>query len=51
MLRLRKGDRLLLVERLDGVDAGWCVGKRPETGEQGIFPEGEWIECFVVVCV
>jgi len=39
-LSLRRGDRIELVERDDDFGDGWFLGRNPESGESGLFPEG-----------
>jgi hypothetical protein len=40
-LSLRRGDRIELVERDDDFGDGWFLGKNTETGDNGLFPEGQ----------
>lgn len=36
-----KGDKLELIERDDGFDDGWYLGRLIRTGQTGLFPQGE----------
>lgn len=39
-LTMVKGDKLELIERDDGFDDGWYLGRLVRTGQTGLFPQG-----------
>lgn len=39
-LSMTKGDRVQLIERDDGFDDGWYLGRHCGTGVTGLFPQG-----------
>lgn len=41
-LTLTRGDRIELIERDDDFGDGWFLGKNTESGDSGLFPEGDF---------